>query len=29
LEELSFFNADYLHLDYDVAKRPDVEREGV
>jgi hypothetical protein len=29
LEELSFFNADYLHLDYAAEKPRDVEREGV
>ena len=28
LEELSFFNADYLHLDYDADKPRAVEREG-
>lgn len=29
LEELSFFNADYLHLDYAAESPRDVEREGV
>jgi len=29
LEELSFFNADYLHQDYELDKPRDVEREGV
>ena len=29
LEELSFFNPDYLHLDYGAEKPRDVEREGV
>ena len=28
LEELSFFNAEYLHLDYSAEKHRDVEREG-
>ena len=28
LEALSFFNAEYLHLDYDVNKPRAVEREG-
>jgi CRP-like cAMP-binding protein len=28
LEQLSFFNADYLHLDYDSDKPRDAEREG-
>src|ERR1700730_685908 len=28
LQDLSFFNADYLHLDYDANKPRDVEREG-
>jgi hypothetical protein len=29
LEELSFFNAGYLHQDYRADKPRDVEREGV
>jgi hypothetical protein len=29
LEELSFFNADYLHQDYKDDKPKDFEREGV
>jgi CRP-like cAMP-binding protein len=29
LEELSLFNADYLHLDYGTAKPKELEREGV
>jgi CRP-like cAMP-binding protein len=28
LEDLSFFNADYLHLDYDANKPRNAEREG-
>jgi hypothetical protein len=29
LEDLSFFNADYLHQDYQADKPKDVERESV
>ena len=29
LEELAFFNPDYLHLDYGADKPRDIEREGV
>ncbi|MEA3198352.1 MAG: hypothetical protein QOF32_2404 [Gammaproteobacteria bacterium] len=29
LEELSFFSAEYLHLDYGTAKARDVDREGI
>jgi hypothetical protein len=29
LEELSFFNPEYLHMDYSADKPQDVEREGV
>jgi CRP-like cAMP-binding protein len=29
LQELSFFNAEYLHMDYNAGKPKDVEREGV
>jgi hypothetical protein len=29
LEELSFFNADYLHMDYRADHSREVEREGV